>query len=572
MARLILVLFLAFFFLISFSANPPQGRTGAPGERTCATAGCHLPESALIDGHVDIIGLPDQLIRGEVYPIRVELITDQGDPARGGLQMTALTAGEEPVELWMNPGKNSTVSETGGRFYFEHDPALNFAGDTLVYTLDLQYNGESGEDIIIYGSANFANGNGANSGDQIISFTDTLLQEVSNTLDLSAEVVQPSCASASDGVIDIMPLSGQAPYSYDWNTGDDTNPLGGLIASTYTVTVTDSNNLQDSLEIVLMASTDTIAPSIFCVADTLVISSCSPFSYPTPTADDNCEVSSISLIAGLGSNMSFPEGLSIEVYEAMDGSGNISLCSIFINNNFIIDTDVDVTNLACHDSEFGSVDIVASGSNAPFVTTLSDGSPLEENLAEAAYTAIITDDTGCTDTVSFEVRRPDSLVVDVVDIIRPINADSGDGAINIEAEGGTPPYSYTWRIEDEDFSQDEDLRLLFPGRYALQVSDSRGCLAAPDTILLETTTFVVDLDISDEVRIFPNPSPDIIYLDNVGGLNFKDVQIASITGKTLVTMPYQEGAIDISVLDAGLYILSLRTTDDKLGVLHFCKY
>ena len=460
MARVLVGLLLGFFFLLSFSANPPQGRTGAPGERTCATSGCHFPESALIDGHVDLIGLPDQLIRGEVYPITVELIIDQGAPTRGGLQMTALTSNEEPVDLWSNPGTNSSISETGGRFYFEHDPALNFEGDTLVYSLDLRYEGESTSDIIIYGSANFANGNGSNTGDQIISFSDTLRQEQEASLGLVADIVQPSCSNTSDGSIGVSSTTGQSPFSYIWSTGDMTDQIDNLLADEYGVTVTDALGIQDSLLVALTESLDTIPPSIFCVADTLIINSCSPFSYPTPSADDNCEVNSLTLVSGLGSNMAFPGGLSIEIYEATDGSGNTSLCSIFIVNNFIIDTEVDVTNLGCHDSEFGSVEIMASGSNAPFTFTLSDGMDAEESLPEGAYTAIVTDETGCTDTVFFDIRRPDSLFVEVVDVISPINADSGDGAINIEAMGGTPPYSYVWRIEDEEFSRDEDLTLL----------------------------------------------------------------------------------------------------------------
>jgi len=572
MARLLVGLLFGFFFLLSFSANPPQLRTGAPGERTCATSDCHSPASVVINGHVDLIGLPDQLIRGEIYPIRVELIADQGMPARGGLQMTALTLEEEPVELWMNPGESSTISSTAGRFYFEHDPAINFVGDTLVYTLDLQYNGDSSSDIIIYGSANFANGNGARTGDRIISFTDTLNQETSSSLDLSASVTELSCLSSQDGIIEVTPGAGQAPFSYDWNTGDMTSLIDNLIAGSYSVTVTDSSNLQDSLTIELGALPDTIAPSIFCVTDTFNITSCSRFSYPTPAADDNCELGSITLISGLGSNMSFPQGVSLEIYEARDLSGNTSLCTIFIQNNFIIDSDIDVTNLACHDSQFGSVEISVTGSNQPFTITLSDGSLIEENLEEAEYSAIITDDTGCTDSISFEIRRPDSLFVDIIDIIQPINAESGDGAINIEAEGGTPPYTFSWRIEDEDFSQDEDLTLLFPGEYALQVSDSRGCMAVPDTILLEVITFVADLDLSDMIRIFPNPSQDIITFENNGNLDFTEIQISSFTGTSIATIPYREDHLDISSLASGLYIITLRTTDNKLGVLHFCKY
>ena len=571
MMRSIIGTLVGLFFLLSFSANPPQGRTGAPGERTCSSSGCHLPENPLTDGQILLEGLPTTLEQGVTYPILLHLIADQGEPARGGFQLTALTASEEPVDIWDNPGESSTLSESGGKTYFEHDPAKNFEdGDTVIYTVDLNYQGTSTEDIIIYIAANFANGDRSRLGDQIIVHTDTLRQSSASTIEVSINSISPSCGNTSDGSVTAVAMGGTPPYTYEWDTGMTSGDLQNISIGDYTVTVTDAEGTQATQSIDL-PSLDTIPPTLSCVSNMLNISTCTPFSYPQPSVEDECGDATLRLISGLGSNSSFPPNLTLDIYEAQDASGNISLCTITVNNDIFIDASFDVTNLACHDSEFGSVEISVSGTNGPFDISI-EGETLPDSLPEGSYTAMITDDTGCIDSLSFDIRRPDSLYVDIVEIIEPINTTSGDGSIDIEGEGGTPPYTYCWRIEDEDFTKDEDLSLLFPGVYALQVIDSRGCRAVPDTIRLDAVTYTVDIDLADHLSIYPNPTTDIIYIDNLSGISIKEMILTDIAGRRIYSASRSINQLDLTSLNQGSYILSVISDDNRIGAYHFRKW
>ena len=98
-------LFAGILLLVSFSSNPPQGRTGAPDERTCATSGCHSGSNPGIQGQVLIEGLPREIAPGETYSLVVKLITEVGSPVRGGLQMTALDQDLNSAGVFANPGE-----------------------------------------------------------------------------------------------------------------------------------------------------------------------------------------------------------------------------------------------------------------------------------------------------------------------------------------------------------------------------------------------------------------------------------------------------------------------------------
>ncbi len=71
------------------------------------------------------------------------------------------------------------------------------------------------------------------------SFT-TLTSFRTAGLNLNASVAGSTCTGSENGLIQLNPTLGSAPYTYRWNTGDSTSSLNGLSAGTYVVTVTDA--------------------------------------------------------------------------------------------------------------------------------------------------------------------------------------------------------------------------------------------------------------------------------------------------------------------------------------------
>ncbi len=59
------------------------------------------------------------------------------------------------------------------------------------------------------------------------------------TLQITAQVVQPLCAEDTAGSIILTPVGGTSPFGYTWSNGETDNMLTGVPTGTYTVTVTD---------------------------------------------------------------------------------------------------------------------------------------------------------------------------------------------------------------------------------------------------------------------------------------------------------------------------------------------
>ena len=164
------ILIISAFIIISFSSNPRDASTGAPGESTCASSGCHSNQSATIDGNLVLSGLPEILDADLTYTLTFSMVTTAGSPVKGGFQMTALSDGNA-AGTFTNAGTSSTITETaGGRVYVEHDGgAANFEGDTLKYTVDWTAPSDVSEkDVTFYLAGIFADGNGSNANDKFV--------------------------------------------------------------------------------------------------------------------------------------------------------------------------------------------------------------------------------------------------------------------------------------------------------------------------------------------------------------------------------------------------------------------
>jgi len=61
-------------------------------------------------------------------------------------------------------------------------------------------------------------------------------------IDVMLEMQSPNCVGDSTGALHLVPMSGEAPYTFLWETGDTTAILNDIPSGNYMVTVTDAND------------------------------------------------------------------------------------------------------------------------------------------------------------------------------------------------------------------------------------------------------------------------------------------------------------------------------------------
>ena len=70
----------------------------------------------------------------------------------------------------------------------------------------------------------------------------------------------------------------------------------------------------------------------------------------------------------------------------------------------------------------------------------------------------------------------------------------------------------------------------------------------------EPSITVGDVDVKNQIVVYPNPTVDVLYIDNVGG---SVVRLYSVDGRLMQTQEVGEGrvAVDMSGCSAGVYVL-----------------
>lgn len=173
---------------MSFSGNPPNGRTGAPGEGLCTD--CHAPSAAL-DGELTITGFPTFVAPGSTYEITVVVRNSNGNAQRNGFQAVVLDASDNNIGA-LTAGASQRTETANFRQYVEHAPAVDFANNEVEWTFEWTApEGGQGEAATLYIGAIVADGSGGNSGDLFIqnSFSTTIDEALaSDDLEATAKI------------------------------------------------------------------------------------------------------------------------------------------------------------------------------------------------------------------------------------------------------------------------------------------------------------------------------------------------------------------------------------------------
>jgi gliding motility-associated-like protein len=386
--------------------------------------------------------------------------------------------------------------------------------------------------------------NGCNAGGSVtLNQPPMLTQSVSAFTYTSGTNI--SCNGENDGTVDLTVGGGTPGYSYLWSNGSLTQDISGLVAGTYSVTITDQNGCS-------------IPATISLSEPTVLTQTISSSTYPSGTNiscfGENDGNADLTISGGsapysyIWSNGSFGQdlsGLIAGTYSvtATDQNGCAVLASITLTEPTVLaGSSISYlypggTNISCNDLNDGSIDITISGGNTPYTYLWSNGATSQDvsGLASGPYNVQITDFNGCAISLSSTLTQPDTLSVAVAPT--DVSCDGGNnGFVDATVTGGVQPYSYVW----SNGAISEDIGGLGVGNYTLSVTDANGCIYAVDESLTAPTVLELSLEI-----------------DSVSCYGFSDgsIDLTVIGGATPYNFTWSNGATteDISTLTQNEY-------------------
>ena len=304
------------------------------------------------------------------------------------------------------------------------------------------------------------------------------------------------CNGGNTGIATSSVTGGATPYSYAWDDPDSQtgNTASGLIAGTYSLTVTDNVGCTNSTSVTITEATalntSTSGNDLTCNAD--------GSGYVTVSATGGAGGYTY-LWDDIGDQtISTATGLSAGTYNVTvtDASGCTAVDSVSITEPTAIAISSSNTNIDCNGASTGAIDITVSGGTTAYSYSWDNSQTSEDlsSLTAGTYVLTVTDANGCNETSS-EVLTEEALIVPVLTPTDPLCNRASDGSISSSVSGGSGAYTYLW---DDGASQTTaTASSLAAGNYTLIVTDANGCTGTAYSTLTNPTALSVTTTSSD---------------------------------------------------------------------------
>jgi gliding motility-associated-like protein len=318
----------------------------------------------------------------------------------------------------------------------------------------------------------------------------TILNIPGPTLTLGT-VTNVSCFGGNNGTASASTSGGTAPITIRWNT----IPLQigstatGLAAGTYLVWATDSAGCADTIQFqvtqptVLAGTVSTVGAVCNLANGSATVTpngGTTPYSYNWSNGQTSATATSL------------PGGpVTVTV---TDANG----CQIVRNANIAqagspILALVGFNDINCFGGNDGSVTVSASAGVGPYTyawnTTPVQNSATASNLTAGTYTVTVTDQNGCRDNLTITLSQPTQLTGTVIVTPNGCNLTVPNGTAGVVAQGGVPPYGYTWGtvpVQTGPYATG-----LAPGTYSVTINDAHGCLLVLSGTVLQIPSPIV---------------------------------------------------------------------------------
>ena len=321
-------------------------------------------------------------------------------------------------------------------------------------------------------------------------------------LSFDVEVTAGSCANECGGEAHIDPLSGNAPFHYQWipapTIGSDTTDTGmGLCAGTYIVNISEAAGCDTAITIIITTAPP-IIPDLTITPETCA-SPCSGSATVAPTGGQGTIIADWQPDANIGGQGTYTAtGLcagTTYTVTLTDSTGCDTTITFNVDPFTDILANISSTPTLCSDTCNGTATAGPTGGTPPYTFSWSpepgggQGTPMATGLCPGSYDLLITDSVGCPHTESVLILGPDPIVDNAV--VTPISCGGEcDGTITLNATGGDGTYQYSW--SPNVIGQGTGAAIdLCAGTYNVTVTDGNGCDSTFTYVLIEPPVLVI---------------------------------------------------------------------------------
>jgi PKD repeat protein len=156
--------------------------------------------------------------------------------------------------------------------------------------------------------------------------------------------------------------------------------------------------------------------------------------------------------------------------------------------------------------------------------------------------------------------------------------------VNFDDASTICPSAWSWSVNPAagwifansttSISQNPDITFNNPGTYTVELTayntNGQSVIAATETIIVTSTAGLNDLT-NDIIRIYPNPTDQLLNIEVLGSTILKQIEINSMMGAFVQTNVSDLNNIDVSHLETGSYLIILTTEDGARLTSRFIK-
>jgi len=338
-----------------------------------------------------------------------------------------------------------------------------------------------------------------NVGQAMCTSTCNIIIEEPDPLTCTITKNDATCNGAADGDATVVAMGGALPYTYLWDSTpiQTTATATGLMAGSYTVTVTDANGCTTECTAMIMHPT--------------------PATCSLVTMDVSCNggMDGLLVVTGTGGVTPYEYSLSGDPFQAgnvynnlpagmyivniKDANDCMSSCSINIVEPSPVTCAATATDATDCGIDDGTVTAAGAGGTPGYEYSINGGayqtSGSFAGLGAGTYTVTVRDANGCTSECSATVNTPSAPMCTIFSSFDVSCNGLSDGNLTVEGSGGSGNYEYS--IDGTNFVTTATFVNLSAGSYTITVrnvgdpmctSTCNVTISEPDPLACMTTS------------------------------------------------------------------------------------